>query len=87
MIGAYGLSESGSGSDESARATSHAPAGRQLLLHGEKMWSTNGGFADLSCLAKVTGELTVPREAVRCEEQVRKKHKMGFLMARDTPTE
>jgi alkylation response protein AidB-like acyl-CoA dehydrogenase len=48
MVGAYALSESGSGSDAlgaRARATK-APDG-SYLLSGEKMWITNGGFADL----------------------------------------
>ena len=47
-IGAYALSESGSGSDAlgaKARAT-RLPDG-SFSLNGEKMWITNGGFADL----------------------------------------
>jgi alkylation response protein AidB-like acyl-CoA dehydrogenase len=47
-VGAYALSESGSGSDAlgaKARATKHADG--SFTLNGEKMWITNGGFADL----------------------------------------
>jgi alkylation response protein AidB-like acyl-CoA dehydrogenase len=47
-VGAYALSESGSGSDAlgaKARATRHADG--SFTLNGEKMWITNGGFADL----------------------------------------
>jgi alkylation response protein AidB-like acyl-CoA dehydrogenase len=47
IAGAYALSESGSGSDAlgaKARAT-RQPDG-SFLLNGEKMWITNGGFAD-----------------------------------------
>jgi alkylation response protein AidB-like acyl-CoA dehydrogenase len=48
VIGAYCLSEPGSGSDAlgaKARAT-REPDG-SFVLNGEKMWITNGGFADL----------------------------------------
>ena len=48
IVGAYALSESGSGSDAlgaKARAT-RQPDG-SFVLNGEKMWITNGGFADL----------------------------------------
>jgi len=48
LVGAYALSESGSGSDAlgaSARA-SRLPDG-SFSLNGEKMWITNGGFADV----------------------------------------
>jgi len=58
IIGGYGLSETGSGSDAlgaRTRATRQADGG--FLLNGEKMWITNGGFADLFLVfAKVDGE-------------------------------
>ena len=58
MVGAYALSESGSGSDAlgaKARAT-RQPDG-SFTLSGEKMWITNGGFADLFIVfAKVTDD-------------------------------
>jgi alkylation response protein AidB-like acyl-CoA dehydrogenase len=58
LVGAYALSESGSGSDAlgaKARAT-RQPDG-SFTLNGEKMWITNGGFADLFIVfAKVTGD-------------------------------
>ena len=58
MVGAYCLSESGSGSDAlgaKTRAT-RQPDG-SFVLNGEKMWITNGGFADLFIVfAKVDGE-------------------------------
>jgi alkylation response protein AidB-like acyl-CoA dehydrogenase len=48
MIGAYALSESGSGSDAlGARARATTAADGSYVLSGEKMWITNGGFADL----------------------------------------
>jgi alkylation response protein AidB-like acyl-CoA dehydrogenase len=48
IVGAYGLSESGSGSDAlGARTRATRQADGSFLLNGEKMWITNGGFADL----------------------------------------
>jgi alkylation response protein AidB-like acyl-CoA dehydrogenase len=47
-VGAYALSESGSGSDAlSARARAVRQPDGGFRLSGEKMWITNGGFADL----------------------------------------
>jgi len=58
IVGAYALSESGSGSDAlGARARAVRQADGSFLLSGEKMWITNGGFADLFIIfAKVDGE-------------------------------
>ena len=48
IVGAYALSESGSGSDAlAARARAAKQADGSFVLSGEKMWITNGGFADL----------------------------------------
>ena len=58
LIGAYALSESGSGSDALAAKTraTKLPDG-SWLLSGEKMWISNGGFADVFIVfAKVDGE-------------------------------
>ena len=58
-IGAYALSEATSGSDAMnirTRATL-SPDGMHYILNGEKMWISNGGFADLfTVFAKVDGE-------------------------------
>jgi len=59
LIGAYALTEPQSGSDAlAARSTATLTAdGRHYLLNGQKMWITNGGFADLfTIFAKVNGE-------------------------------
>jgi alkylation response protein AidB-like acyl-CoA dehydrogenase len=59
MIGAYALTEPGSGSDALAATTKAALTadGTHYLLNGQKMWITNGGFADLfTIFAKVDGE-------------------------------
>ena len=48
LVGAYALSESGSGSDAlSAKARAVRQADGSFALSGEKMWISNGGFADL----------------------------------------
>ncbi|MPY88356.1 MAG: acyl-CoA dehydrogenase [Luteitalea sp.] len=58
IVGAYALSESSSGSDAlGARARAARQADGSFLLNGEKMWITNGGFADLYVVfAKVDGD-------------------------------
>ena len=59
LIAAYALTEPESGSDALAAKTSAvlSPDGRHYILNGQKMWITNGGFADLfTIFAKVNGE-------------------------------
>src|SRR5689334_7806979 len=58
LVGAYGLSESGSGSDAlGARTKATRQSDGSFVLNGEKMWITNGGFADLFVVfAKVDAE-------------------------------
>jgi alkylation response protein AidB-like acyl-CoA dehydrogenase len=58
-IGAYALTEPHSGSDALAAKTKAvlSPDGRHYVLNGQKMWITNGGFADLfTVFAKVDGD-------------------------------
>lgn len=58
-ISAYCLSESSSGSDAlGAKATARlSEDGKHWILNGEKMWITNGGFADVfTVFAKVDGD-------------------------------
>lgn len=59
MIGAYALTEPHSGSDALAAKTKAvlSPDGTHYVLNGQKMWITNGSFADLfTVFAKVDGE-------------------------------
>src|SRR6185312_10755331 len=59
LIGAYALTEPQSGSDAlAARTTATLSAdGKHYELNGQKMWITNGGFADLfTIFAKVGGD-------------------------------
>jgi alkylation response protein AidB-like acyl-CoA dehydrogenase len=58
-VAAYALTEPGSGSDAlAARARAQLSAdGTHYVLNGQKMWITNGGFADVfTIFAKVDGE-------------------------------
>jgi alkylation response protein AidB-like acyl-CoA dehydrogenase len=59
LITAYALTEAGSGSDAlAAKATARlSEDGTHYILKGEKMWITNGGFADVFVVfAKVDGD-------------------------------
>jgi alkylation response protein AidB-like acyl-CoA dehydrogenase len=89
LVGAYCLSEPGSGSDAlgaKTRAT-RQPDG-SFVLNGEKMWITNGGFADVFIIfAKVDGELfsafIVEREFGL--KSGKEEHKMGLHGSSTTP--
>ncbi|MGI8785386.1 MAG: acyl-CoA dehydrogenase family protein [Acidobacteriota bacterium] len=91
LLAAYALSESGSGSDAlAARTRADLSAdGREYVLNGEKMWITNGGFADIFIVfAKVGGEQFTgfivekgfPGVSTGAEE-----HKMGILGSSTRP--
>jgi alkylation response protein AidB-like acyl-CoA dehydrogenase len=57
MVAAFCLTEPGSGSDALAARTKATLDGDAYVLNGQKMWITNGGFADLfTIFAKVDGE-------------------------------
>ncbi len=90
VVGAYCLSESGSGSDAlgaKCRAT-RQPDG-SLVLSGEKMWITNGGFADLYIVfAKVDGEHFTAFIVERAWPGVssgKEEHKLGLHGSSTTP--
>ena len=89
-IGAYALSESGSGPDAlgaMARATRQPDGG--FLLNGEKMWITNGGFADLFIVfAKVDGDQFTALLVERSFPGVssgKEEHKLGLHGSSTTP--
>ena len=46
-VGAYALSEAGSGSDAFALATKAVDAGDHFVLNGQKLWITNGNEAEI----------------------------------------
>ena len=55
-LGAYSLSEAGSGTDAAAMSAKATDDGDCYVLNGEKMWVTNGSCADVFVLfAKVVG--------------------------------
>src|SRR5271154_2421731 len=59
LLAAYCLSEPQAGSDSLAARTRAvlSPDGKNWILNGQKMWITNGGFADVFIVfAKVDGE-------------------------------
>jgi alkylation response protein AidB-like acyl-CoA dehydrogenase len=89
VIGAYGLSESGSGSDAlGARTKATRQADGSFLLNGEKMWITNGGFADLFVVfAKVDGEQFTAFLVERSfgVKSGKEEHKMGLHGSSTTP--
>ena len=49
-VGAYSLSEAGSGSDAFSLITTAKKDGNNYLLNGEKLWVTNGGDAEIFVL-------------------------------------
>jgi alkylation response protein AidB-like acyl-CoA dehydrogenase len=53
-IGAYGLTESGSGSDSSAMKTTARLDGDHYILNGSKIFITNGGVADIYVVFALT---------------------------------
>jgi alkylation response protein AidB-like acyl-CoA dehydrogenase len=90
MVGAYALSESGSGSDAlGARARAARQTDGSFVLSGEKMWITNGGFADLFIVfAKVDGEAFTAFIVERGFPGVssgKEEHKLGLLGSSTTP--
>jgi alkylation response protein AidB-like acyl-CoA dehydrogenase len=90
MVGAYALSESGAGSDAlGARTRAERQQDGSFLLSGEKMWITNGGFADVIIVfAKVDGEHFSAFIVERGFEGVssgKEEHKMGLHGSSTTP--
>ena len=90
VVGAYCLSESGAGSDAlgaKTRATKQADG--SFVISGEKMWITNGGFADVYVVfAKVDGEhftaFIVERKWAGVSSG-KEEHKLGLHGSSTTP--
>jgi alkylation response protein AidB-like acyl-CoA dehydrogenase len=90
MVGAYALSESGSGSDAlGARARATRQPDGSFRLNGEKMWITNGGFADLFIVfAKIDGEQFTAFIVERGFSGIstgKEEHKLGLHGSSTTP--
>jgi alkylation response protein AidB-like acyl-CoA dehydrogenase len=91
FIGAYCLSEPQAGSDAQNSLTRAVlnPEGTHYILNGQKMWITNGGFADLFIVfAKVDGEkltaFIVEKTYPGCKPG-NEEHKMGIHGSSTTP--
>jgi alkylation response protein AidB-like acyl-CoA dehydrogenase len=91
MIGAYCLSEPQAGSDAQNSLTRAElnKEGTHYILNGQKMWITNGGFADLYIVfAKIDGEkftaFIVERAFPGCKPG-NEEHKMGIHGSSTTP--
>ena len=88
-IGAYALSESGSGSDAlAARTRATRQADGSWVLNGEKMWITNGGFADLFIIfAQADGDQFTAFIVERAfgVKSGNEEHKMGLHGSSTTP--
>jgi alkylation response protein AidB-like acyl-CoA dehydrogenase len=90
LVGAYALSESGAGSDAlAAKARAVRQADGSFLLTGEKLWITNGGFADVIIVfAKVEGEhfsAFIVERAFPGVASGKEEHKMGLHGSSTTP--
>lgn len=90
LVGAYALSEATSGSDAlGARTRAVRDADGHFVLDGEKMWITNGGFADVFIVfAKVDGEhfsAFIVERAFAGVSTGREEHKMGLHGSSTTP--
>jgi alkylation response protein AidB-like acyl-CoA dehydrogenase len=91
LIGAYCLSEPQAGSDAQNSLTRAElnSEGTHYVLNGQKMWITNGGFADLYIVfAKIDGEkfsaFIVERKYPGCKPG-NEEHKMGIHGSSTTP--
>jgi len=83
IVGAYCLSETGSGSDAlGAKTKAVKQADGSFVLNGEKMWITNGGLADVFIVfAKVDGEhfsAFIVERAFGGVTSGKEEHKMGL---------
>jgi glutaryl-CoA dehydrogenase len=74
-IGCFGLTEPDAGSDPGSMRTRARRDGSDWILHGSKMWITNGSIADVAVVwARTDDDADGTRGVVR-----------GFLVERDTP--
>jgi alkylation response protein AidB-like acyl-CoA dehydrogenase len=90
LVGAYALSEAGSGSDAlGARARADRQPDGSFRLSGEKMWITNGGFADVIIVfAKVDGahfSAFIVERGFGGVTSGKEEHKMGLHGSSTTP--
>lgn len=73
IIGCFGLTEPGSGSDAASLSTSAVPKGDGWVLNGSKMWISNGGVSKVAIIFAKT------------DKSLGHKGISAFLVERDTP--
>jgi alkylation response protein AidB-like acyl-CoA dehydrogenase len=71
-LGAFALSEPGSGSDAASLSTTATKVGNNYILNGRKFWITHGGYADIYIVMARTGKQGP-------------KGISAFLVSKDTP--
>ncbi len=82
--GSYGLTEPGSGSDALGAKTTAVLSddGKHYILNGQKIWITNGGFADVyTVFAKIDGDkftAFIVERGMPGFTQGQEEHKMGI---------
>ena len=74
MIGAWALTEPGAGSDAAHISTSAVQEGDSWIIDGQKMWITNGSFADVIVVFAVTDKNLGARGGIT-----------SFIVDKDTP--
>lgn len=72
-IGAYALTENGSGSDAGGMKTTAVKAGSEYVLNGAKIFITNGGIADYYIVFAVTDQEAASRNTT------------AFIVEKETP--
>ena len=93
LLGAYALTESGAGSDAAAIKTKATPTddGNHYVLNGEKIFITNGGFADIFIVfAKINGDdklhtAFIVEKSFGGIEIGKEEHKMGIVGSSTVP--
>ncbi len=74
MVGAWALTEPGAGSDAARISTSAEKRGAEWVLNGQKMWITNGSFADVIIVHAVTDKSLGARGGIS-----------AFIVEKDAP--
>jgi alkylation response protein AidB-like acyl-CoA dehydrogenase len=74
LLGAWALTEPGAGSDAAHIQTTAVQEGEDWIIDGQKMWITNGSFADLIVVHAVTDKTLGARGGIT-----------AFIVEKDTP--
>lgn len=74
MVGAWALTEPNAGSDAAHITTSAELRGDEWVINGQKMWITNGSFADVTIVHAITDKSKGARGGIT-----------AFIVEKDTP--